>query len=111
MHPRSLRLFLSYLAAPVVGIPIDSGHIVDFVHSMPEWAKYTGKTILAIPFTFHSLNGLRHLTWDSTKRRSPFALHLHVTNPKSVLSNSAVTRSGYAVVAGTIVGTVALVLL
>jgi len=87
--------FLSYLAAPVVGIPIDSGHIVDFVHSLPEWAKYTGKTILAIPFTFHSLNGLRHLTWDSTK----------------LLSNSAVTRSGYAVVAGTIVSTVALVAL
>jgi succinate dehydrogenase (ubiquinone) cytochrome b560 subunit len=59
--------FLSYLAAPVVGLPIDSSHIIDFVHSLPEWAKYTGKTIAAAPFVYHTLNGLRHLTWDTTR--------------------------------------------
>ncbi|PVF97227.1 cytochrome b560 subunit of succinate dehydrogenase [Serendipita vermifera] len=87
--------FLSYLAAPVVGAPFDASHIIDLVHSLPEWAKYTGKTIAAAPLVYHSLNGLRHLTWDTTR----------------LLSNAAVTRSGYAVLAGTVIGTGALVLL
>jgi succinate dehydrogenase/fumarate reductase cytochrome b subunit len=29
--------------------------------------KYAGKAILALPFTFHSFNGLRHLAWDAGK--------------------------------------------
>ncbi|GAW10417.1 succinate dehydrogenase cytochrome b560 subunit [Lentinula edodes] len=28
---------------------------------------YAGKFILALPFTFHSWNGIRHLLWDSGK--------------------------------------------
>ncbi|KAG8847419.1 cytochrome b subunit of succinate dehydrogenase, Sdh3p [Serendipita sp. 411] len=87
--------FLSYLAAPVVGIPLDSAHIVEFVHGLPEWIKYAGKTVIAAPFAFHSLNGVRHLVWDTTK----------------LLNNNAVRTSGYAVLAGAIAGTAALVVM
>ncbi|CAG8726186.1 5531_t:CDS:2 [Acaulospora colombiana] len=109
---RLYAFFLSYLAGPVVGAPIDSAHIIDFVHSLPEWAKYTGKTIAAAPFVYHSLNGLRHLTWDTTRCKSPFLSRIVPSSDLlTVLNNAAVTRSGYAVVAGTIIGTGALVLL
>ncbi|CAG7849092.1 Succinate dehydrogenase cytochrome B subunit, mitochondrial Flags: Precursor [Serendipita indica DSM 11827] len=87
--------FLSYLAAPVAGIPFDSSAVVELVHGLPEWAKVAGKTVFAFPFAYHSLNGVRHLTWDSTK----------------LLSNAAVTRSGYAVIAGAIISTAALVMM
>ncbi|KIM26273.1 hypothetical protein M408DRAFT_330656 [Serendipita vermifera MAFF 305830] len=87
--------FLSYLAAPVVGVPLDSAHIIDFIHQLPEWAKLSGKTILSAPFVFHTLNGMRHLQWDVVKG----------------MNNAAVKRSGYAVLAGTVLGTAALVMI
>ena len=55
---------LAYLFAPAT---FDSAHVVDFVASLPDTAKYAGKFILALPFTFHSFNGLRHLSWDMGK--------------------------------------------
>jgi len=55
---------LAYLFAPGT---FDSTHVVDFVASLPDTAKYAGKFVLALPFTFHSLNGLRHLAWDMGK--------------------------------------------
>jgi succinate dehydrogenase/fumarate reductase cytochrome b subunit len=58
---------IAHLAAPVTGIPMDSGHVIEFVHGAPEWLKYTAKGIVALPFTFHSLNGIRHLAWDLVK--------------------------------------------
>lgn len=58
---------LSYLILPAVGMPFDGAQLVDLVHSLPEWAKYTGKVLLAAPFAFHSWNGVRHLLWDSGK--------------------------------------------
>ncbi|KAG8997729.1 cytochrome b subunit of succinate dehydrogenase, Sdh3p [Tulasnella sp. JGI-2019a] len=86
---------IGYLIGPVIGVPIDSAHIVELAHSLPEWAKVTGKTILAAPFAFHSLNGIRHLSWDSAK----------------LMSVKAVTRSGYAVLAASAVSTVYLVMM
>jgi len=59
--------FLAYLAAPVVGIPLDAGHVVEFFHSWPEWALNVGKVVVALPFSFHTFNGMRHLAWDSGK--------------------------------------------
>lgn len=60
---------IAYLAGPVVGIPVDSAHIVELVHSLPEWAKISFKTLLAAPFAYHAWNGVRHLAWDSVKRK------------------------------------------
>ncbi|KAG8922836.1 cytochrome b subunit of succinate dehydrogenase, Sdh3p [Tulasnella sp. 418] len=85
---------IAYLAAPAFGVPFDSATIVEFVHSLPEWTKLTGKTLLAAPFVFHSFNGIRHLSWDAVK----------------LTSVKAVTRSGYAVLAATAVSTIYLVL-
>lgn len=31
---------------------------------MPTWLKGSAKFIFAVPFTFHSFNGVRHLAWD-----------------------------------------------
>ena len=55
---------LAYLVAPGT---FDSVHVVDFVTGLPDAAKFAGKALLALPFTFHSFNGLRHLAWDMGK--------------------------------------------
>ncbi|KIK60114.1 hypothetical protein GYMLUDRAFT_261520 [Collybiopsis luxurians FD-317 M1] len=52
---------IAYLVAPG---SFDSTHVVEFVAGLPDAVKYAGKFILALPFTFHSFNGLRHLAWD-----------------------------------------------
>jgi len=52
---------LAYLVAPGT---FDSATIVEVVSGLPDFVKYTGKALLAAPFAFHSLNGLRHLSWD-----------------------------------------------
>jgi len=83
---------LAYLCAPGT---FDSTHVVEFVAGLPDLVKYAGKAILAAPFAFHALNGIRHLSWDVGK----------------FLTIKAVYRTGYAVLAGTAVSTIALVLL
>jgi succinate dehydrogenase (ubiquinone) cytochrome b560 subunit len=55
---------LAYLVAPST---FSSANIIEFAASLPEWVKIIEKTALAAPFAFHSLNGLRHLAWDSGK--------------------------------------------
>lgn len=62
---------LAYLIAPGT---FDSAHIIEFVGGMPDAVKYAGKAILALPFAFHSWNGLRHLSWDMGK--CVFLVHL-----------------------------------
>ncbi|KAI0667962.1 succinate dehydrogenase cytochrome b560 subunit [Trametes maxima] len=80
---------LAYLVAPTV---FDSTHIIELVGSLPEVVKYAGKIILAAPFAYHSLNGLRHLGWDIGR----------------FLTLKGAYASGYAVLAGTAVSTIAL---
>ncbi|KAH9991720.1 succinate dehydrogenase cytochrome b560 subunit [Russula vinacea] len=58
-------------------------------------ANLAEKTILAAPFAFHSLNGLRHLAWDTGK----------------FLTLKGAYRTGYAVLGASAITTVALVLL
>ncbi|SPO28433.1 related to SDH3 - cytochrome b560 subunit of respiratory complex II [Ustilago trichophora] len=43
---------------------LSSGSLVDFVSTLPVWFKTAVKVPLALAFTFHSFNGLRHLAWD-----------------------------------------------
>lgn len=44
---------------------------IDFIKTNPQWfpswAIFSGKFILAFPFTFHTTNGIRHLAWDNLK--------------------------------------------
>jgi len=84
--------FLAYLVAPGT---FDSAHVVEFVASLPESVKYAAKTVLAIPFAFHSLNGIRHLSWDMGK----------------FLSLKSSYRAGYTVLGATAITTIALVLM
>jgi succinate dehydrogenase (ubiquinone) cytochrome b560 subunit len=58
---------IAYLFAPGT---FDSTHVVEFIAGLPEGIKYAGKAVLAAPFAFHSLNGLRHLSWDMAKCQS-----------------------------------------
>jgi len=82
---------LAYLVAPST---FSSANIIEFAAGLPEWVKLVEKTVLAAPFAFHSLNGLRHLAWDSGK----------------FLSLKGAYRTGYAVLGATAISTVALVL-
>lgn len=59
---------LAYLVAPET---FASANVIELIHGLPEAVKYAGKTILAAPFAFHSINGLRHLAWDSGRCMSP----------------------------------------
>ncbi|MCJ1393013.1 hypothetical protein MMC18_005885 [Xylographa bjoerkii] len=73
---------LSYLVAPLFGWHLESGAMVAAFGSLPMLAKAGLKFGLALPFTFHSFNGLRHLTWDLGRE----------------MSNKAVQTTGWAVV-------------
>ncbi|KAJ7811525.1 succinate dehydrogenase cytochrome b560 subunit, partial [Mycena olivaceomarginata] len=73
---------LAYLFAPGT---FDSVHVVDT----------PAKALLAAPFAFHGLNGIRHLSWDMGK----------------FMSNKSVSQTGYAVLGGTAISTVALLFL
>ncbi|KIO31190.1 hypothetical protein M407DRAFT_241892 [Tulasnella calospora MUT 4182] len=84
---------IAYLAGPSVGLPFDGASIVELVHSLPEWAKLSGKTLLAAPFAFHFWMGVRHLAWDVIK----------LTSVKQV------TRTGYVAIAAAAVSTAYLV--
>lgn len=59
---------LSYLAAPAFGWHLESAVLAASFASWPFAAKVLAKFALAWPFTFHSFNGLRHLTWDFGKQ-------------------------------------------
>ncbi|KAF8149028.1 succinate dehydrogenase cytochrome b560 subunit [Crassisporium funariophilum] len=83
---------IAYLIAPGT---FDSANVIGFVAGLPEGVKYAGKAILAAPFAFHSLNGIRHLSWDMVKFIS--------------LKGAYVT--GYIVLGATAVSTVALTLI
>ncbi|KAF7357040.1 SDHC, cytochrome b subunit of succinate dehydrogenase [Mycena venus] len=83
---------LAYLFAPGT---FDSAHVVEFIAGLPDYVKYGAKAILAAPFAFHSLNGVRHLSWDIGK----------------FLTVKEVYQTGYTVLAGTAVSTVILMLL
>jgi len=82
--------FLAYLAAPGT---VDSAHVLEVISGLPEAAKYSAKVILATPFAFHTFNGIRHLSWDAGK----------------FLTLKSSYQAGYAVLAATVVSTVALV--
>ncbi|RDB26134.1 Succinate dehydrogenase cytochrome B subunit, mitochondrial [Hypsizygus marmoreus] len=78
---------LAYLVAPGT---FDSAHVIEVVAGLPDVVKYSGKFLLALPFTFHGFNGLRHLAWDVGK----------FTTVKGCYS------TGYAVLGATAISTV-----
>ncbi|CDS11001.1 hypothetical protein LRAMOSA03265 [Lichtheimia ramosa] len=80
---------LAYLAAPALGYQFDTAAIISSVAAAPVAAKVLAKTTIAAPFVYHCLNGIRHLVWDTTK----------------FIDIKGVYTTGYAVLGGTVVGT------
>jgi len=55
----------AYLAAPLFGWHLESASLAASFAALPIVAKILLKTAFALPFTFHSFNGIRHLIWDT----------------------------------------------
>lgn len=72
----------AYLVAPVIGLDLSSASMAAAFAAWPLLLKISAKFLVALPFTFHGLNGLRHLLWDVGK----------------TFKNSQVIQSGWAVV-------------
>ncbi|SCV67655.1 BQ2448_5266 [Microbotryum intermedium] len=81
--------FLSHLGG------LDSATMVQFVADLPEWFKLTTKTALGGAMSYHTINGLRHLSWDSGK----------------LLELKTSYAAGYAVIGASVASTLALLAL
>ncbi|KAJ5223431.1 hypothetical protein N7468_007973 [Penicillium chermesinum] len=82
----------AYLASPLFGWHLESASMVAAFGALPVAAKILIKTILALPFTYHSMNGIRHLTWD---------LGIGFTNP-------TIIKTGWTVVGLSVTSALAL---
>lgn len=66
----------------MLGWPISSASMAAGFAAWPVVAQVAAKFTVAWPFTFHGLNGIRHLVWDAGRG----------------IANQAVIRSGWVVV-------------
>jgi len=57
----------AYLVSPLFGWDLSSASIAAAFGALPVAAKVAVKLFLALPFTMHCLNGVRHLIWDTAK--------------------------------------------
>ena len=78
----------AYLFSPLFGWHLESAHLAEMFGSLGPVTKYIIKFGVALPFCYHSFNGVRHLVWDSGRE----------------FSTAAVMRTGWAVVGLTVVG-------
>lgn len=58
----------AYLAAPLFNWHLDTASMAEAFGSLSEYAKFSIKAGIALPFTFHSWNGIRHLMWDTSSQ-------------------------------------------
>jgi succinate dehydrogenase (ubiquinone) cytochrome b560 subunit len=86
--------FVAYALGPLVGLPFDSAAVIEMIQGLPEWFKLFIKADLAFAFSFHTWNGIRHLSWDTL----------------CFLSLKGVYSSAYAVFAATALTTVGLLM-
>lgn len=54
----------AYLVSPILGWHLDSASMAAAFGALPTLAKVAAKFAVAMPFTYHSFNGLRYLVWD-----------------------------------------------
>jgi len=66
----------------VTGWHLESASIAAAFATWPIALKVATKFAIAMPFTFHSFNGIRHLVWDTGRQ----------------FNNKAVIRTGWTVV-------------
>lgn len=66
--------------APAFGTTLDSAALVDMFAALPGWFATSLKGAVAAAGSYHTLNGLRHLSWDMGYRESlslqPDAAHV-----------------------------------
>jgi succinate dehydrogenase (ubiquinone) cytochrome b560 subunit len=82
----------AYLVAPLFGWHLDSASLAAAFASWPVALKLSAKFLVALPFTFHSFNGVRHLVWDFAK----------------AFKNSTVIKTGWTTVGLSITSALAL---
>ncbi|KAM0231751.1 hypothetical protein ACHAPO_008331 [Fusarium lateritium] len=58
---------IAYLAAPVVGLHLESLSIASFVAGLPLAVKGGLKFTLGFPFVYHAISGVKHLLYDAGK--------------------------------------------
>ncbi|KAL5356655.1 hypothetical protein BJX96DRAFT_143167 [Aspergillus floccosus] len=91
-----LYLFATaYLAAPLFGWHLESASLAAAFAALPIAAKVLLKGTVAFPFTFHCMNGVRHLVWDLGRG----------------ITNQQVIKSGWTVVGLSALSAIALALL
>lgn len=56
---------IAYVALPLIGYPFSMHDVAALVSALPESVKMGARLVCALPFTFHMLNGFRHLLWDT----------------------------------------------
>ncbi|PWN96277.1 cytochrome b560 subunit of succinate dehydrogenase [Tilletiopsis washingtonensis] len=58
---------IAYVGLPYLGLgdAVSASSVVGFAAGLPLWAKLGAKTALAVPFAYHTINGVRHLIWDT----------------------------------------------
>ncbi|RPA86321.1 cytochrome b560 subunit of succinate dehydrogenase [Ascobolus immersus RN42] len=87
--------FAAYAASPLLGLHLESSAVAASFATLPFAGKFAIKLGAALPFAYHSWNGVRHLIWDMGKE----------------LSLKGVYRTGYAVLGLTVVTSVGLALM
>jgi succinate dehydrogenase (ubiquinone) cytochrome b560 subunit len=55
----------AYLVSPLFGWHLDTAALGSAFGSLPVAAKLAAKFAMASPFTFHGINGVGHLIWDT----------------------------------------------
>jgi len=55
----------AYLVAPLIGWHLESAAMAAAFATWPIALQLLTKMTLAMPFTYHCINGVRHLVWDT----------------------------------------------
>lgn len=84
-----------YLVAPLLGWHVGSATLAAGFATWPFALKLLTKLTIALPFTFHSFNGIRHLVWDMGR----------------TITNKQVQQTGWAVVGLSVVSALGLALM
>ncbi|KAF1991135.1 succinate dehydrogenase, partial [Aulographum hederae CBS 113979] len=85
---------IAYLVSPLMGWHLESMSLAAAFGAWPVAAKVATKLTVALPFTYHCLNALRHLSWD-------FGMFF---------KNKQVVQTGWAVAGASVLSALALAL-
>jgi succinate dehydrogenase (ubiquinone) cytochrome b560 subunit len=61
----------AYLLGPLVGWGFDLETLAHAFGTLPAFVKGGVKAAVAFPFTFHTINGVRHLIWETGSGETP----------------------------------------